>query len=160
MISDSYLMSYATKDKTKGNVRSTKRSLPIALLRAREKVMFPLRQMLLDAGVTEQQWRVLRVVDEQGPSDATEIAHSACLLMPSLTRILQHLEAEGHCTRRSDTKDRRRMIVEITESGRGLIAKNADRANEIFQQIETEFGSENYETLINLLAQFVGETDA
>ena len=65
----------------------TNRSLPIALLRAREKVMGPIRAMLSDVGVTEQQWRVLRVLDERGPLDPTEIADRSVLLLPRLTRI-------------------------------------------------------------------------
>ncbi len=43
----------------------TNRSLPIALLRARETVMGPIRDMLATSGVNEQKWRVLRVLQEQ-----------------------------------------------------------------------------------------------
>ncbi len=136
-------------------MHATSRSLPIALLRAREKVMAPIRQMLHDAGVTEQQWRVLRVLEEEGAVDATEIARSACLLMPSLTRILQHLEGEGLCTRRSDPKDRRRMIVEITRSGKSLIRDNGPVAKEIFARLEDEFGADKMDQLLDLLNELV-----
>ena len=44
---------------------ATDRSLPIALLRARERVMGPIRALLSGADLTEQQWRVLRVVQEE-----------------------------------------------------------------------------------------------
>ncbi|MCR9055691.1 MAG: hypothetical protein NXI02_00005, partial [Rhodobacteraceae bacterium] len=66
---------------------STKRSVPIALIRAREKVMGPIREMLSDCGITEQQWRILRVLEEFGPQDASSLAERACLLLPSQTRI-------------------------------------------------------------------------
>ena len=52
---------------------STQRSLAFALLRAREKVMTPIRAMLAEAGITEQQWRVLRVLDEFGPLEASKV---------------------------------------------------------------------------------------
>ncbi|MDP5347500.1 MAG: MarR family transcriptional regulator, partial [Paracoccaceae bacterium] len=84
---------------TRDTVPETNRSLPIALLRAREKVMGPIRAMLADVGVTEQQWRVLRVLAERGTLDPTEIADRSCLLMPSLTRILQTLTTKGLITR-------------------------------------------------------------
>ena len=42
----------------------TQRSLPMALLRARELLMERFRPMLSAHGVTEQQWRVLRVLHE------------------------------------------------------------------------------------------------
>jgi hypothetical protein len=81
-------------DNNHAPVPETNRSLPIALLRAREKVMGPIRAMLADVGVTEQQWRVLRVLAERGTLDPTEIADRSCLLMPSLTRILQTLTGQ------------------------------------------------------------------
>ena len=65
-------------------LRRTRRSLPIALLRARETVMGPIREMLATSGVNEQKWRVLRVLQEQGPMDLTPLAEEASLLLPSL----------------------------------------------------------------------------
>ncbi len=132
-------------------LRATSRSLPIALLRARETVMGPIRAMLADAGVTEQQWRVLRVLEEGGPTDPTEIAHQSCLLMPSLTRILRGLEDKGFSTRRAHPTDRRKFVIEITEAGRGLIDENIPESNRIFAELEAEFGKERIEALLDLL---------
>ena len=66
----------------RANFRKTKRSLPIALLRAREQVMVPIRAMLAESGVTEQKWRVLRVLEETGEIEPTVIASEACLHLP------------------------------------------------------------------------------
>ena len=44
--------------RTKLQLPSTRRSLPIALMRSREQVMAPIRAMLRASGLTEQQWRV------------------------------------------------------------------------------------------------------
>ena len=54
--------------------RNTRRSLPIALLRAREAVMSHFRPMLAKYDVTEQQWRVIRVLAEAGTLDASDVA--------------------------------------------------------------------------------------
>ena len=43
--------------------RSIRRSVPIALIRAREAVMAHFRPLLAQRGYTEQQWRVLRVLE-------------------------------------------------------------------------------------------------
>ena len=112
-----HVISMSKSDKPYPTNSPTDRSLPIALLRAREKVMGPIRVMLLKAGVTEQQWRVLRVLDEAGQTDASEIAKRSCLLMPSLTRIIQTLCENGYVTRTRDTNDRRRQILDITKAG-------------------------------------------
>lgn len=130
---------------------STTRSLPIALLRARERVMGPVRGMLADAGVTEQQWRVLRVLDEEGPMDPTSIAERAVLLLPSLTRILQKLEDKGFVTRVRDEADRRRQIISATEAGRNVIAANMDASRRILTDLRERLGEDRHEVLIDLL---------
>ncbi|MDO6478779.1 homoprotocatechuate degradation operon regulator HpaR [Shimia thalassica] len=132
---------------------STSRSLPIALLRAREKVMGPIRHMLADAGVTEQQWRVLRVLDEDGPLDPTTIADRAVLLLPSLTRILQKLEEKEFVTRRRDEEDRRRQVIEVTASGSVLIEANMETSRRILRELRERLGDEKHETLITLLSE-------
>ncbi|AHD02345.1 homoprotocatechuate degradation operon regulator HpaR [Leisingera methylohalidivorans] len=130
---------------------ATDRSLPIALLRARERVMGPIRALLSGAGLTEQQWRVLRVVQESGPIDPTQIADKACLLLPSLTRILQKLEEKQLISRERDQQDRRRQVVQISEAGTRVIADNIDESLELMNRTRAKMGPERYEALLDLL---------
>lgn len=129
----------------------TNRSLPIALLRAREKVMGPIRAMLADVGVTEQQWRVLRVLNECGKLDPTEIAERSCLLLPSLTRILQTLESKTLISRAPHPTDRRKQLVSITENGGQLIQDNLKESQQLNVWLQESFGSEKLEALLDLL---------
>lgn len=129
----------------------TSRSLPIALLRARERVMGPIRNMLADAGVTEQQWRVLRVLKEEGPQEPTRIADRACLLLPSLTRILQKLEGKDLIQRRAHPEDKRRQIVDITAKGEKIIQENMQVTLRLAEEIKTQLGSDRHEALLDLL---------
>lgn len=136
------------------NARSmptTSRSLPIALLRARERVMGPIRAMLSDVGITEQQWRVLRVLHEGGAQEPTQIAERACLLLPSLTRILQKLSEKGLITRTPDRNDRRKQVISITKTGAALIEDNLATSIAIMDRIKSEMGAERYEALLDLL---------
>ena len=96
---------------------STSRSLPIALIRAREGVMAPIRDMLSETGITEQQWRVLRVLSEYGMLDTTTLADRSSLLFPSLTRIAATMRDKGLITQTRDDVDRRRQLIEITAEG-------------------------------------------
>ncbi len=107
--------------------------------------------MLADVGITEQQWRVLRVLDESGPSDPTRIADASSLLLPSLTRILQKLEAKGFIVRDTDPVDRRRQIVKITADGEQLIADNRETSLVLTRMVEDRMGTEKYELLLDLL---------
>jgi len=130
---------------------STSRSLPIALLRAREQVMGPIRAMLADVGITEQQWRVLRVLDEGGAMEPTRIAEEACLLLPSLTRILQKLEEKAFIVRRRDEDDKRKQVVQITSTGSEVIAANLDASIALIDKLRARLGSDRYEALLDLL---------
>lgn len=129
----------------------TDRSLPIALLRAREKVMGPIREMLAQSGINEQKWRVLRVLDEGGPMEHSAIAEAACLLLPSLTRILKTMEAEGLLIRATDPGDRRKTMVTITDEGRRIIAAHASASQAILTQMETAIGAKKLNELLDLL---------
>ncbi|TNF64117.1 MAG: homoprotocatechuate degradation operon regulator HpaR [Rhodobacteraceae bacterium] len=136
---------------TRTGLPSTSRSLPIALLRAREKVMGPFRAMLADVDVTEQQWRVLRVLHEGGPLDPTRIAEQACLLLPSLTRILQKLEEKGLIRRAADDQDRRKQVISITADGIDLIEANLERSIAIMDRLRAQLGARRFEELLDLL---------
>ncbi|MCB1342249.1 MAG: homoprotocatechuate degradation operon regulator HpaR [Pseudooceanicola sp.] len=130
---------------------STSRSLPIALLRGRERVMGPIRTLLADVGITEQQWRVLRVLQEDGPMEPTRIADQACLLLPSLTRMLQKLEEKKLIQRKPDKTDRRRQIVKITAKGSKVIDENLDKTLAIMGEVRSRMGADRYDALLDLL---------
>ncbi|GAA6177522.1 homoprotocatechuate degradation operon regulator HpaR [Sulfitobacter pacificus] len=142
-----------TKDSKQGQLPDTERSLPIALIRAREKVMAPIREMLSETGITEQQWRVLRVLSEHDSLDATEVADRASLHQPSLTRILKTLGEKGFITRSQDAQDRRRQVVMLTKQGHGVIESNMDHATRIAEALRAALGSKSFDQLLNLLAQ-------
>lgn len=133
---------------------STRRSIPIALIRAREKVMTPIREMLADSGITEQQWRILRVLEEFGPQDASTLAERACLLLPSQTRIVQTLLEKGLVTRQADERDRRKQTVAITDAGRAIIEEKLDDAKAIAARIEEVIGKEKLAQLLDILEDF------
>lgn len=143
---------HAEPDAMKDKLSSTTRSLPIALIRAREGVMTPIREMLAETGITEQQWRVLRVLAEHGPQDASTLADRASLLFPSLTRIARTMRGKGLITQTRDENDRRRQMIAITQTGQKIIDDNVDQAVQIVEGFETTLGIARYEQLLDLLA--------
>lgn len=148
-------MDTKTRPPATTSLPDTRRSLPISLIRAREAVMMPIRHMLCDTGLTEQQWRVLRVLMEGGPMDATQLANRAGLLAPSLTRIIQTMSKQGYISRLADAKDRRRQLIEILPKGRAVITKNQPRAAEIAQSFIDRLGQEDYDRLLGLLDRLI-----
>src|SRR5690554_3220037 len=90
------------KSGTRVRLREFSKSLPMSLLRAREAVMQHFRASLRQYDITEQQWRVLRALTSVYEIEMSELAKATFLLAPSLSRILQDLEARGLIKRRSD----------------------------------------------------------
>lgn len=131
--------------------RQTRRSLPIALLRARETVMGPVRDMLASSGVNEQKWRVLRVLQEKGPQELSQVAAEAVLLLSSLTRMVGPMVDEGLITRSTPPEDRRKTVVAITPAGLRLVNAHAGQSAAILGRIESEFGPDRLEQLLDLL---------
>ncbi|MCL4153571.1 UNVERIFIED_CONTAM: hypothetical protein GTU68_062158 [Idotea baltica] len=109
------------------------------------------RPLLAARGYTEQQWRVMRVIDDAGMIDASQLAEKSALLLPSLTRILQALEDEGAIKRIKDPDDKRRTLISLTDRSRYAIEKAAESTQAAYREIEEQFGAENMAQLLELL---------
>lgn len=136
---------------TKLPAYSTHRSLPIALLRTREAVMQQFRPHLAELGVTEQQWRVLRVLGEDGPSEAGQVAGRACILPPSLSRILKTLGTMRLVLTESRKDDGRRTVIRLTALGEKVLAQALPQSKIVYSQLEKRIGAQKLRQLLDLL---------
>lgn len=117
-------------------------SIAGSLLAAREAVMAPIRPHLRAANVTEQQWRVLRVLADSEALDAKGIADEALLYAPTVTRILKELADRGLVDRRVDPSDARRSIISITSQGQKLVRNTAKHTRILLDAYGEAFGKE------------------
>ena len=132
-------------------MREFSRSLPMALLRAREAVMRQFRPSLRRHGLTEQQWRILRALAAVEESEVTELARTAFLLGPSLSRILRDLEARRLIERRTAASDLRRGVVSISEKGLKLMEGVAPSSEAIYAAITRRYGARKLAELQDML---------
>lgn len=136
-----------------GQLRPFSRSLPMALLRAREMVMQHFRPSLHAAGLTEQQWRVLRALASHGETDVTGLANATFLLAPSLTRILRELERRKIIRRRADPHDLRAALISLTARGRSIVDTVGVHSERVYHALEARLGATRMEALMSMLAQ-------
>src|SRR4051812_18418393 len=132
-------------------MRDFSRSLPMSLLRAREAVMRQFRPSLRNHGLTEQQWRILRALTAVETIEVTELARTAFLLGPSLSRILRDLEARHLIERRTVKDDLRRGVVSISPKGLKLIEAVAPNSEAIYAEITSRFGARKLAELQDML---------
>lgn len=142
-----------TEQENKLQHTETSKSLPIAMLRAREAIMLSFRPVLAKHGFTEQQWRVLRVLGEKGSADASQVAFEACILAPSLSRIIGKLEKDKYISRFIDAKDGRRINLSLTSLGKETLQKIVPEIGIIYNSLEKSYGEEKLTTLLELLSE-------
>jgi homoprotocatechuate degradation regulator HpaR len=132
-------------------MRDFSRSLPMSLLRAREAVMRQFRPSLRQHGLTEQQWRILRALASIEAAEVTELARTAFLLGPSLSRILRDLEARNLIERKTAKADQRRSMVSISREGVKLMASVAPSSEAIYAEITRRYGARRLAELQEML---------
>ena len=139
--------------KNKLNHTKTSKSLPIAMLRAREAIMLSFRPVLAKHGFTEQQWRVLRVLGEKGSLVAGQVAFDACILAPSLSRIIGKLEKDKYISRFIDPNDGRRINLSLTTLGEEVLEQIIPETGVIYNALQKSYGQEKLQILLDLLGE-------
>jgi homoprotocatechuate degradation regulator HpaR len=144
-------MNTATDDPDAEPLPPVAQSLPVRLMRARESVMARLRPVLRTHGVTEQQWRVLRTVQDLQETELTALAERVFLLPPSLSRIVRDLEARGLIVRRPSAQDQRRALVSLAPGGEALIHRVEPALQAVRLEMRRLYGVDRLRALEGLL---------
>lgn len=127
------------------------RNLPRLLLQARESVMAHTRPRLRAHGLSDQQWRVLRVLGEHGVVETGRVAREAFILGPSLTGVLARMERDGLIRRERDPQDQRCTVVEATPKGAELVAQLSHAIEAHYAWMEKTLGPQRLTQLYALL---------
>jgi len=136
------------------------RNLPQLLLQARELVMLRFRPLIAAEGITDQQWRIIRLLDERGPLEPRDIGDLCQISSPSMTGVLARMENFGQVTRRRMDHDRRRLLVSLTPKGRAIAGRVAPAAEAAYRRLESELGKEFVDRLYCVLDELIASLDA
>lgn len=136
---------------TAARMRPFERSLPMALLRAREAVMRGFRRVLREQGLNEQEWRIIRALIEVDQVEIGELADSVFILKPSATRTIKNLQARKIVTRTRSSADQRRAFISLTAYGRELFDHLAPVNEAEYARITNLIGEPDMQELYELL---------
>ena len=131
------------------------RNLPRLLLQAREAVMAHTRPSLRGHGLSDQQWRVLRVLGEHGTVETGRVAREAFILGPSLTGVLARKEHKNHNHHEHDPQDQRRTVVEASAKGMKLVGRLSRTVESHYAWLEQEIGGAKLAQLYRLLDEVI-----
>jgi len=111
------------------------RSLPMMLYSALDAVMPRFRKIFKKFGLTEQQWRVLRVLWEVDQVRFQTLAQITLIPPPSLVGIIDRLAASELVERRRSETDRRVVYVSATASGQKLEKKVRVEVDQVYADL-------------------------
>src|SRR3569832_1919692 len=118
------------------------RNLPLLLLQARERVISYFRPILNAHGITEQQWRIVRVLLEVPALEPRQIGELCAISSPSMAGVLERMEQAGYITRRRVQHDQRRVLVSLTAKSRQLTSEMSAEIEATYRRLEDTLGTE------------------
>jgi len=98
----------------------------------------------------------LNLLSERGPASQQALADSLSLDPSNVVALLNELEERQLITRRRDTADRRRHIVELSPRGKEDLCSAYDRLGRIDDDLLSPLSARERTTLYNLLVRAVG----
>lgn len=133
--------------------RSRSQEAYLALLRTADDMRRRVSQVLEPAGITLQQYNVLRILRGAGPGGLPTLAIGERMLerTPGVTRLIDRMEEKGWVTRTRCTEDRRRVWCQITDEGLRLLAPLDEAVNAADDSLENVLEQDQLAALIGYL---------
>ncbi len=107
--------------------------------------------MFSEFDLTEQQWRVIRVLYETEKLEISELARQTSILPPSMSGILKRLEARSLVVRTQDESDQRRAWISLGPAALTMMDTLGPRYEHIMAELETLLGQDQIDDLISVL---------
>lgn len=108
-----------------------------------------LRSVRAVDAMSDAQLAVLATLRMHGQRTITSLAERERVTAPSMTNMINGLEEQGYVIRTPDAEDRRRVQVDITESGTEIVAQTIWRRDELLADMlgELDFTEDELATL-------------
>jgi homoprotocatechuate degradation regulator HpaR len=113
------------------------------------------RPVLNQHGVTEQQWRILRVLLDEDGLEPRQLCERCLISSPSIAGVLMRMEEAGLIKRERMEHDQRRVKVTVTAATKKLGKSIAPIIEREYLELEKKVGVKQlqqvYDTLDTLL---------
>ncbi|HEY3948811.1 MarR family transcriptional regulator [Phenylobacterium sp.] len=106
-------------------------------------------------GLNVSRYRVLGVLERFGASTMTELASFTAMQRTTLTRIADQLVAAGFVTRAGEARDRRQVILTLTDEGREAHARALDQVRSLNQSLLGAVPDPERRSAVRVLMQVV-----
>ncbi|MEQ9264101.1 MAG: MarR family transcriptional regulator [Balneolaceae bacterium] len=93
----------------------------IKMTRATESINNRLARHLADENLTVSQFGILEALLHIGPQNQKELGRKILKSGGNITLVIDNLEKRNFATRKTDPRDRRAVIIELTKKGKKFI---------------------------------------
>ena len=121
------------------------------LARANGRYLGNMEQALKAIGLDIPRWRVLMVLHLEHCASVSEIADHAIAKLPTMTKIVQRMQADGLVVCRQRPSDGRVTEVMLTDAGKDAGAKAWAAANRLYEEAFRHMKKSEIATLNRLL---------
>lgn len=133
-------------------------SLPMMLYRTLDAVMPRFREIFKAFGITEQQWRVLRVLSDIDAIPLGQLADITLIPAPSLVGIVDRLQTAGLVERRPGKGDRRVVLVQISQVGQERLDRLMPQVANTYATLKQGIPGDDWDRLLEGLEQLINAT--
>ncbi|GGD13514.1 MarR family winged helix-turn-helix transcriptional regulator [Nocardioides daphniae] len=127
-------------------------SLPLLLRRIEhvleQRIAEGIAPVLADLDLTPERWRVMATLAEEPGQTMTRLAVTAVLPPASLTRHVDRLVARGLVLRKTHARDRRRIVVALTDRGREAWARVDAEEQQVHESLRAALGPGRFDALV------------
>jgi 3-hydroxy-9,10-secoandrosta-1,3,5(10)-triene-9,17-dione monooxygenase reductase component len=109
--------------------------------------------------LTIPEYRVLACLDGAEGLGVGDLAAMAIMAQPRMTKVLDRMARQGLIERRSDPKDRRRVLIHLTPAGRTRAAPMLRAAKEHEAKILAPFSAEERSVIMRALDLLISERE-
>ncbi|CAB3691571.1 transcriptional regulator SlyA [Achromobacter denitrificans] len=131
--------------------------LAYLLAQASQRISAEFHLQVKAAGLSVTEWRVLASLQGSAGETIGTLAVLAITKQPTLSKVVQRMEAEGLVARTGVRADRRQTRVCITAKGSNLITALCEQALQHQKAVLAPFGEEKATQLIEMLEVLMTE---
>lgn len=151
-------MKVTTSNRAKDDtVRFVDDYLPALLAQASHLISGEFHRIVKSQGYTVSEWRVLASLAGSEPMSIGRLAEVTVTKQPTVTRVLDRMEARDQVRRVPHEVDRRVTLIAITPAGSRLVAKLIKLAREHERRVLEPFGLQRAAELKAVLKQMIDQ---
>jgi homoprotocatechuate degradation regulator HpaR len=109
------------------------------------------RPVLNQHGITEQQWRILRVLLDEDGLEPRQLCERCLISSPSIAGVLMRMEEAGWIKRERMEHDQRRVKVTVTASTKKLGKSIGPMIEREYLELEKQVGVKQLQQVYDVL---------